>query len=327
MRVHRLFAATLASVSGLVIHGAACAQTSGGPAVEADYGDIIVTANKREESLSKVGQTITALTSDALKERKISSLDDIASAVPGLSYAPSAGATPILTLRGIGFNEQSLGVYPSVSSYVDEVPLAFPVMTLHAAFDLERIEVLKGPQGTLFGQNATGGAINFVAAKPTRVETQSQPEGYRCCEAYGRQEIPGEFVVAGRDAAEVLEAAEHGLDPPTILVAAVVILDWALSITTTGDHRDRALFAQGRPDTVGIVAAVGDHPLHADGLADQQVRALHIGRIAGRQDEAEWSPENIDKRVDLRRPATTRDANGIGPRPPFAPPAERWALM
>lgn len=160
-----------------------------------------------------------------------------------------------------------------------------------------------------------------------RVETQSQPEGYRCCEAYGRQEIPGEFVVAGRDAAEVLEAAEHGLDPPTILVAAVVILDWALSITTTGDHRDRALFAQGRPDTVGIVAAVGDHPLHADGLADQQVRALHIGRIAGRQDEAEWSPENIDKRVDLRRPATTRDANGIGPRPPFAPPAERWALM
>lgn len=126
MWVHRLCAASLASVSGLVFHGAACAQTGGGPVAEADYGDIIVTANKREENLSKVGQTITALTSEALKERRISSLDEIASAVPGLSYAPSAGATPILTLRGIGFNEQSLGVYPSVSSYVDEVPLAVP---------------------------------------------------------------------------------------------------------------------------------------------------------------------------------------------------------
>lgn len=62
-------------------------------------------------------------------------------------------------------------------------------------------------------------------------------------------------------------------------------------------------------------------------FADQQVCALHVRCIAGRQDEAEWSPEDIDKGVDLRRPAATRDANGIGPRPPFAPPAERWALM
>tara|TARA_R110002124_G_scaffold101639_1_gene249266 strand:+ start:7165 stop:9633 length:2469 start_codon:yes stop_codon:yes gene_type:complete len=131
------------------------------------YDEIIVTANKREESLSKVGQTVSALSSEMLQDRRITDLSDIASAVPGLSYTPSANATPILTLRGIGFNEESLGVYPSVSSYLDQAPLSFPVMTLHAAYDLERIEVLKGPQGTLFGQNATGGAINFVAKKPT----------------------------------------------------------------------------------------------------------------------------------------------------------------
>ena len=87
--------------------------------------------------------------------------------------------------------------------------------------------------------------------------------------------------------------------------------------------RDRALLTQGDPDAVCIIATVGDHPLHADDLANQQVRALHIRRVAGRQDEAQWSSENIDKRVDLRCPASTRDANGIGPRPPFAPPAER----
>jgi outer membrane receptor protein involved in Fe transport len=69
-------------------------------------------------------------------------------------------------LRGIGFYESSLSTAPAVSVYMDEVPLPLPILSTHAAFDLERIEVLKGPQGTLFGQNSTGGALNYVAAKP-----------------------------------------------------------------------------------------------------------------------------------------------------------------
>ena len=114
---------------------------------------------------------------------------------------------------------------------------------------------------------------------------------------------------------------------PAILVSALVILDRAFAVAPSGDRRNRAVLAQGGPGAVRIVAMVGDHPLHADGFADQQVCALHVRCIAGRQDEAEWSPEDVDKGVDLRRPAATRDANGISPRPPFAPPAERWALM
>ena len=130
-------------------------------------GEIVVTANKREQNLNDVGATITAISGTALSERKISSLEDIASIVPGLAYAASTTNTPIYTLRGVGFNESSLGVYPAVSVYVDQAPLPFPVLASHSAFDLERIEVLKGPQGTLFGQNSTGGAINYIAAKPT----------------------------------------------------------------------------------------------------------------------------------------------------------------
>ena len=130
-------------------------------------GDIVVTANKREQNLNDVGLSVTAIGGEALAERRITSVQDIAAAVPGLKFAESGAGTPIYTLRGIGFNEESLGVYPSVSVYTDEVPLPFPVLTLRAAFDLERVEVLKGPQGTLFGQNATGGAINYIAAKPT----------------------------------------------------------------------------------------------------------------------------------------------------------------
>lgn len=130
-------------------------------------GEIVVTANKREQSLNDVGLSITAIGAEELAERRITSVQDIAAAVPGLKYAESGTNTPIYTLRGIGFNEESLGVYPSVSVYTDEVPLPFPVLTLRSAFDLERVEALKGPQGTLFGQNATGGAINYIAAKPT----------------------------------------------------------------------------------------------------------------------------------------------------------------
>lgn len=134
----------------------------------ADTTEIIVTAQKRRESLSRVGMTITALGADLLRERQIQSVADIAQAVPGLTYTNSANNTPVYTLRGVGFYDTSLGSYPTTSVYVDQVPLPFPVLTSLTAFDLERIEVLKGPQGTLFGQNSTGGAINYIAAKPTQ---------------------------------------------------------------------------------------------------------------------------------------------------------------
>ncbi|MCP5379846.1 MAG: TonB-dependent receptor [Novosphingobium sp.] len=129
--------------------------------------EIIVTANKREQSINKVGLAITALSGESLKNQNIVSLNDLANSIPGLSYAPSATQTPVYTLRGVGFYETSLAAYPTTSVYVDQVPLSFPALSTHANFDLERVEVLKGPQGTLFGQNSTGGAINFIAAKPT----------------------------------------------------------------------------------------------------------------------------------------------------------------
>jgi outer membrane receptor protein involved in Fe transport len=129
--------------------------------------EITVTANKRSESLSKVGATITAISEQDLQERKIESLSDLANTIPGLNFAPTFTNTPIYTLRGVGFNESSIGVYPAVSIYIDQVPLPFPVLGTHSAYDLERVEVLKGPQGTLFGENSTGGAVNYIAAKPT----------------------------------------------------------------------------------------------------------------------------------------------------------------
>jgi outer membrane receptor protein involved in Fe transport len=129
--------------------------------------EIIVTAQKRAQSINDVGLTITALSSDALDKQGVQSMQDMARVVPGLNFADSGYGPPIFTLRGVGFTDNSISNYPTTSVYVDEVPLPFAVMTAHANLDLERLEVLKGPQGTLFGQNSTGGAINYIAAKPT----------------------------------------------------------------------------------------------------------------------------------------------------------------
>lgn len=169
-----------ASISTMVIANQAHAQTAPAPAdaqlqqpVEApadqsqNIADIVVTANKREQRLNDVGITVAVLSGTALQRQQINSLADLANATPSLSFTNSANGTPVYTLRGVGFYETSLGAYPTVSTYVDEAPLPFPVLSSHSAFDLERVEVLKGPQGTLFGQNATGGAINYIAAKPT----------------------------------------------------------------------------------------------------------------------------------------------------------------
>jgi iron complex outermembrane recepter protein len=148
--------------------GAETADSSGASATDTgQIQEIVVTANKRSENLSKVGATIAAISSEDLQERKIESLADLASAIPGLNFAQTFTNTPIYTLRGVGFNESSIGVYPAVSIYIDQTPLPFPVLASHSSFDLERVEVLKGPQGTLFGENSTGGAVNYIAAKPT----------------------------------------------------------------------------------------------------------------------------------------------------------------
>ena len=143
------------------------ADDTASPTSDAGLQEIVITANKREQSLNSVGLTVTALSADALAERKLTTLADIAEAVPGLSLSPGPTGAPVLTLRGVGFNDRTLATIPSVAIYLDEAPLPFAPMATQTAFDLERIEVLKGPQGTLFGQSSTGGAINYIAAKPT----------------------------------------------------------------------------------------------------------------------------------------------------------------
>lgn len=130
--------------------------------------EIIVTAQKRSQSANDVGLTVNVVASDELALKQITRAADLTRAVPGLTVAENSDGTPIYTLRGVSFNSTDLGASPTVSVYVDEAPVPFSIMTEGALLDLERVEVLKGPQGTLFGQNSTAGAFNYIAAKPTK---------------------------------------------------------------------------------------------------------------------------------------------------------------
>ena len=139
-----------------------------GPNTNLDSGEIVVTAQKRSERLSDVPLSITAATGAQLVKQGINNPADLTKIVPGFTYQQSAVGVPIYAIRGIGFYNTFLGVTPTVTVYLDQVPLPYSVMAAGAGLDLERVEVLKGPQGTLFGQNSTGGAISYIAAKPTR---------------------------------------------------------------------------------------------------------------------------------------------------------------
>ncbi len=138
----------------------------------AQLEDIVVVADKREVNLQKAPLAITALSADTLKVANILSSVDLNGYVPGLTVARTEGVNRVVSIRGIG-NEanQNDGAQPGVAYHIDGVYIASPV-ALNADFlDVERVDVLRGPQGTVFGQNSTGGTINVISRQPKLDET------------------------------------------------------------------------------------------------------------------------------------------------------------
>lgn len=199
---------------------------------EAHSGEIVVTATKRSESINKVPMSITAATGDQLQALGVTDVAGLSKVVPGFVAQDSSYGTPVYYLRGVGFYEQSAIVKAPVGIYVDEVPIPYPVMSSGASFDLERVEVLKGPQGTLFGSNATGGAINYVAAKPTR-DFEAQING-----GFGRFQ---KAHLGGHISGPLSEtlSARLALNHETMG-------DWQKSLTRPGDTIGSRDFTQGR---------------------------------------------------------------------------------
>ena len=121
---------------------------SGGPA-QGSLDEIIVTAQKRQQAITDVGMAITAVSGDQLERQGIKDVGDLTKLEPSFNVSQAQYGTPVYTIRGVGYNEQALAASPAVSVYVDEFPYAYPALTKGATLDLARVEVLKGPQGTL----------------------------------------------------------------------------------------------------------------------------------------------------------------------------------
>ncbi len=149
--------------------GIAAADTATGAGAASNVSEIVVTAQKREQTIQSVGMSIQAATGQALLEKGVNSTGDLVKLVPGLTASDTGySGAPQFGIRGVIYLDPSLAANPTVSTYNDQIPLPFSIESLGSTLDLERVEVLKGPQGTLFGDNATGGAINYIAAKPTK---------------------------------------------------------------------------------------------------------------------------------------------------------------
>ena len=279
--------------------GAASAQDSSAPAEsapapDAASADIIVTAQKRSERISDVPISIAAIDGDTLARQGIVSTADLAKVVPGFTYQRSTFGVPTFTIRGIGLYDVSVGNSPTVSVYVDQAPLPYLVMTPGVALDVERVEVLKGPQGLLFGQNSTGGAINYIAAKPT-----STPQmGFDL--SYGRfNQVDTQAFVSGpiTDTLRVRVAARHEYMGP-----------WQVSETRPKDRLGRRDFATGRVLLDWDASDRLSFSLNINGWQDRSdSQAAQFVRVAVNRPVAEGGYTEATDAIGNRPPAP-RDA-------------------
>lgn len=155
---------------------------------------ISITASKKSQSLQSSNVAVTAFSGDSLRELNMTDSTDVASQTPGLNIGTPVGEgnNPSISLRGVGLNDFNDNNEGPIAVYRDEVyQSAMPGLTFQL-FDLERVEVLRGPQGTLYGRNATGGLVHFISKKPTE-----DLEGFASVTLAENNQIKTEGAISG----------------------------------------------------------------------------------------------------------------------------------
>ena len=202
---------TLAMAQGLMVPGltvsvalaqdapapaAGDAQAQAAPQQGGGISDIVVTATRQSTNLQSTPIAITAITSEGLAERAITKVSDLSAIVPNATFRKSQGAFgPGVTafIRGIGQNDTSLGSEPGVAYYIDDVYYPLLLGSNFDLLDLDHIEVLRGPQGTLFGRNALAGAVNIVSKQPSLTDALAYVEV--TTGAYNRMDLRAGFSI------------------------------------------------------------------------------------------------------------------------------------
>ena len=252
-----------------------CTPTAGvAQSTERGEDDIVVTATRREMRLQDTPIAISAYTTEQLARSGVSDLRDIVTFTPGLTIGTGEGqgAVPI-SIRGVGQNDLGIGADAPIGIYLDGVYLARPYMNLFDLVDAERVEVLRGPQGTLYGRNATGGAINVVTRRPGDEVVYTGSARYGNYSAWGAQALlmsPLTSTLSGK-----LAISASGHDGYTRLVSTGRPIDPERTLMVRGALR-------WRPN--GVL----DVQLNADGGYHDMPVVLHNSAGPG------FSPDRID---------------------------------
>ena len=159
-----------ASIASTFVISTTLLVSPAAPAQSADVGangpseEIIVTARRREESLQQVPLAVSAITADQLETQSVRTLEDVTALVPNIKVNAGRATSSTINayIRGVGQNDPLWGFEPGVGIYIDDVFVARPQGALLDVYDVERVEVLRGPQGTLYGKNTIAGAIKYV---------------------------------------------------------------------------------------------------------------------------------------------------------------------
>lgn len=163
---HWVRAALCAGVATLAPTTVAAAQEAASEEASEEVGEIIVTAQYRRESLQRVPVAVTSVTGELLQQSGVSDLTGLSASVPGLYLSSYSTLSPQVFIRGVGSNDDGITSEGAVGIYLDNVYVGRASSALFDLYDLERVEVLRGPQGTLYGRNTNGGAIKIETTQP-----------------------------------------------------------------------------------------------------------------------------------------------------------------
>ncbi len=175
--------------------------------------EVLVTAQKREQSVMDVGLAVSVIDESEIRDRRITAVTDIPLFTPNATikeFIP--GLMPIITIRGVGLNDFNAANNPTTGVFIDEVPLSSLALLSSDFYDLARMEVAKGPQGTVYGRNATAGALNIVTADPNLEEREARIQvgagNYESADIEGMLNTPISDSIALRVAAKAINQGE-----------------------------------------------------------------------------------------------------------------------